>query len=124
MSTISSSLTHGITIGNSGSYTYPSPLTITSAGTVSDGTYTAVFSSIANPVLDNQGTISATGNYEGVLLRDGGSVDNNAGLIEGSGGSKSSMQPVRSPTPGRSTAGPAAVSTSMRAAASPTPARA
>ena len=83
---ISTKISHGITIGNSGSYTYPSPLTITSAGGVSNnGTGDAVFSSIANPALYNQGTINATGNHYGVYFRSGGSVANvgATALIEG-----------------------------------------
>jgi FG-GAP-like repeat len=86
VSTISTPISHGIRIGTTGIYTYPSPLTITSTGYVSnDGTLDAIYSSLTGPTLDNQGTVVATGSSTiGVDFTAGGNV-NNSGLISSAG---------------------------------------
>jgi hypothetical protein len=80
MSSITTTINHGITFGTSGYY---SPLTITSTGAVNNnGTGKAVFG--GNETVVNDGRITATGNsggygYQGVYL--GGGYVNNHGTI-------------------------------------------
>lgn len=84
MSTISGTITTGVTFGGS----YTSPLTITGTGAVSDNAGPAVYAAAAyaNPVLLNGGTIITSGGYVGVRFMGGGRVDN-SGLIGGNSGS-------------------------------------
>jgi hypothetical protein len=73
MSTISGTVTHGVTFGQPG---YISPLKITGSGLVSDSTGVAVYASstYATPVLTNQGRIIDTGGFDAVKFKDGGNV--------------------------------------------------
>src|SRR5580698_3381161 len=76
MSTISSTISHGVTIGTSG---YSSPLTITAAGYVGNNSGDAIYSGSVATVV-NAGHIS--GNEPdgfGVNLTGGGSVTNQSG---------------------------------------------
>jgi len=87
MSTISTTITNGVTLGTvSNPPTYASPLTITSVAAV-ETSGTAVYGpATAARTVVNQGTITATGvNSDGILLKHGGSVDNTE-LIAASGG--------------------------------------
>ena len=80
MSTISKTISHGVTIGTSG---YSSPLTITAAGAVSTTSGYALyegFGSVASVV--NAGTIAAEGGFA-IALQDGGSVINQSGGVIG-----------------------------------------
>ena len=83
MSTVSSRINHGITLGNPGYY---SPLTVTTTGYISNaGTGVAVYDATAGYTLVNYGGISATGTYAAVNSINGGSVDN-IGSISGASG--------------------------------------
>src|SRR5437763_10370 len=81
MSTITRTVTNGVTLGQAG---YTSPLKIAGGGTVSNSTGAAVYASstYANPVVVNHGTIIDTAGFDAVELKDGGSVANTA-LIQG-----------------------------------------
>lgn len=84
MSTISGTITHGITLGQAG---YTSPLRITRTGTVSTSAGVAVYASgtYPDPSIINQGSVIATGGFDAIELKDGGSVGNNSrgALIQG-----------------------------------------
>src|ERR1700720_2784616 len=84
MSTITGTVTNGITLGQAG---FTSPLRITPTGVVSNSSGAAVYASgtYANPSIVNQGTIIDTGPFDAVELKDGGSVANNGkgALIQG-----------------------------------------
>src|SRR5437588_11720214 len=93
MSTINSTITHQVTLSQSGSYT--SPLTVTSAGAVLNGTNDAVVGPIlqvgGHPVtwtVSNYGTIAGGGGSfsgSGIVFETGGAVTNGqGGLISGS----------------------------------------
>ena len=85
-STITTTITSGITLGTSGAYT--SPLTIAGTGAVEASTGVGILGpSTASPTpwtIDNQGTITAPG--DGIRLLMSGSVANAGGLIRGSTG--------------------------------------
>ena len=87
MSTITGTITNGVTLGQAG---HTSPLIITGSGTVSNGTGAAVYASgtYANPIIVNHGTIIDTGGFDAVELKDGGSVVNTVkgALIQGHNG--------------------------------------
>jgi len=87
MSTITGTVTNGITLGQAG---FTSPLKITHTGTVSNSTGAAVYASAAyaNPIVVNQGTVMDTGPFEAVELKDGGGVANigKGALIQGYSG--------------------------------------
>src|SRR5437764_12749722 len=80
-STITSWVATGVTFGAG---TYTSPLTITSAGTVTNSAGDAVYAAgtYANPTVLNQGTVKgATGAFDvsggiGVDFKDGGTIAN------------------------------------------------
>jgi hypothetical protein len=87
VSTISTTITNGVTLGQAG---YTSPLTITAKGFVSNSASgsAAVYaaSTYANADIRNLGTIIDTGTGgNGIFFGDGGSVGN-SGLIEGAFG--------------------------------------
>jgi O-antigen biosynthesis protein len=80
MSTITSSVTHGITLATSGSYA--SPLTITVTGGVTASSGDAVYGPSTQAwTVANYGTVLSTSG-KGINFAAGGSVDN-TGLIEG-----------------------------------------
>jgi len=86
VSKITTTITHGITLGTSGSYA--SPLTITSTGAVEASSTTAIYGPSTQAwAIVNEGTILGTGTLQphGVELLAGGRVDNTAtsGLIGG-----------------------------------------
>jgi len=89
VSTISgTTITTGVVLSNSGSYT--SPLTITGSGAVETSSGNAIYGfGYQAWTVANYGTVMATGSLnsvgDGILLRGGGSLDN-AGLIAGGGG--------------------------------------
>lgn len=100
MSTITGTVTVGVTLGQAG---YTSPLTIATNGNVLNSTGAAIYASgsYANAVVVNSGMITGTygiefygagsivntgtitGNKTGVGLGAGGALDNMAGLIQG-----------------------------------------
>ena len=80
-----STITTGVVLSNSGSYT--SPLTITGSGAVETSSGNAIYGAGYQAwTVANYGTVTTTGSLnsvgDGILLRGGGSLDN-AGLIEG-----------------------------------------
>src|ERR1700742_4005282 len=91
MSTIATTLTHGVYLGTSGSnhYSYLSPLTITSTGAVtgptpgSEGNAIAVWGAYQNTrvTLFNDGTIGGAGVTWGVWLDGGGLVVNDGTIL-------------------------------------------
>ena len=86
MSTISTTLTNGISLGGA---SYPSPLTITTTGYVDANSGNAVSASTAGVTLINDGRIHgiSAGNVSGVTLVDGGTVTNaSTGTISGGTG--------------------------------------
>ena len=84
MSTVNTTINHGITLGNPG---YLSPLTITNRGTIDNSSGNGIYGTTANGTVDNSGAITGTGSYKsGILLTNGGVVTN-SGLIAGLGGS-------------------------------------
>src|SRR5581483_6741366 len=80
MATISTTITHGVTLSTSGSYA--SPLTITSAGAVETGSGNAIYGPGGQPwTIINEGLISAgVTAYRAITLKDGG-VILNAGTV-------------------------------------------
>ena len=75
MSTVTTTINHGITLGTPGYY---SPLTISGTGAVSNGTGPAVFGTYGTVINYGQVTASGTGNggaFAGVYL-SGGTLDN------------------------------------------------
>jgi hypothetical protein len=86
MSTITGTVTHGVTITGSGSYT--SPLTIAAGAAVSlSGSGAAVSSSILATVVDDGTVSAASSGGPGVILNAGGYVSlGTAGLIDASYG--------------------------------------
>jgi hypothetical protein len=95
MATITSTITHGITLATSGAYA--SPLTIAASGAVEAGSGDAIYGANTQAwTVSNAGTITATGTSDGIDLRLGGTVtDASTGsiassytgiLIEGSSG--------------------------------------
>ncbi len=83
MATISTTISHGITLGTVASAgTYTSPLTITASGAVEASSSFAVFESTAATTIVNQGTILGGTGYSGIFVAGEYIVDN-VGLIEG-----------------------------------------
>ena len=84
MSTISGTVSNGITLGQAG---YTSPLRIKHSGTVSNSSGAAIYASgtYTNPSIVNEGTVIATGGFDAIELKDGGSIVNMAkdALIQG-----------------------------------------
>ncbi len=79
MSTISTTVNHGIVLGTGTTASYTSPLTITSTGTVNNnGSGDAIYGSgIAQWTIDNAGGVTATGAGNiGIDLADGGTIAN------------------------------------------------
>jgi hypothetical protein len=86
MTTIGTTINHGVTITSSGSY--QSPLTILAAGGIinSNGSSGAAGDAIFGPAvaaytIDNAGTVS--GSYDGVDLRAGGGIGNSGSIAGG-----------------------------------------
>src|SRR5438093_206635 len=87
MSTISTTITHGITLSTGG--TYSSPLTITATGAVEASAGNAIYGNASQAwAVENQGTIATTAaNGIGIYLAAGGNVTNaGTGLISGAKG--------------------------------------
>jgi len=84
MTTITGTVTSGITLGQAG---YTSPLRIKHSGTVSNSGGAAVYASgtYTNPSIVNQGSVIAAGVFDAIELKDGGNVANNGkdALIQG-----------------------------------------
>jgi hypothetical protein len=93
MSTVSTTVNHGITLGSGG---YTSPLTITNTGAINNnGIGPAVFGGVGTVVNDGHitaaakttvflGTTTVLAAYSGVYLTDAGSYLNNSGTIRAS----------------------------------------
>jgi hypothetical protein len=82
MSTITGTITHGVTIASSGTYAYQSPLTILSGAIVSSGSGTAVYGPSGGSLL-NEGYVS--GYQTGVFIEGSAGSITNQGTIEGTG---------------------------------------
>ena len=84
MSTITGTVTSGVTLGQAG---ITSPLKINAGATVSNSTGPAIYASgsYANAVVVNHGAIIDTAGFDAVELKDGGSIGN-TGLIQGYNG--------------------------------------
>jgi len=82
MGTISNTITHGITLGTSG--TYASPLTITATGAVTAGTTIAVIGTYPSAAPWTVANYGAVQGYGGIDIGKG--TVTNAGTIVGAGG--------------------------------------
>jgi hypothetical protein len=84
MSTISKTITNGITIGVGG---YTSPQTVTKAGYVSRTNKAAIYNgSTANATILNHGTIRSNGGPDAIFLYKGNDIVDNTGTIEATHG--------------------------------------
>jgi RTX calcium-binding nonapeptide repeat (4 copies) len=91
MSTINTTINHGVTLTSGGTYT--SPLTITNTGAVNySSTGDAVFGTTAGDSVVNQGVVIGTSASNGIYLTGGTNYVDNQGRVTASAGSAIGIQ--------------------------------